>query len=147
MKANVVIVAVSLEAETHQPLMRLKEMEIGLEAEIHLVHVVPAILYARGMDLSVLTYPLPEERPDIEGSIIARLMEIKKQIFPDHKKVEFKCIFDSNEKMAFCDYVYHQQADLVVVATRGKHGLTNVFDSSFAQYQVRYSLTNVLVLK
>lgn len=147
MKAKKVIVAVSLEEETHKPLLQLKEMNIGPEAEIHLVHVVPTIIYARGMQLSVLTYPLPEERPKIEESILNKLSKIKEEIFPNHQNVKFKCLFDANEKAAFNDYVSEQHADLVVVATRGRHGLKNFFDSSFAQHQLKHAPANVLVLR
>jgi nucleotide-binding universal stress UspA family protein len=147
MKFNKLIVAVSLEAETHVSLMKLKTMDIHLDTEIHLVHIVPVILYARGLHLSALTYPLMEERPKIEEPILAKLTNIKTEIFPNHKNVTFKCIFDANEKMAFCDYVEHQQADLIVVATRSKHGIANFFDSSFAQFQLGHSSTNILVLR
>lgn len=147
MNAKKIIVAVSLEEETHRPLMQLKSMNIEKDAEIHLVHVIPTIIYARGMQFSVLTYPLPEERPKIEESIMAKLAEVKKEIFPDHKNVIFKCLFDANEKAAFNDYVEEQKADLVVVATRGRHGIKNFFDSSFAQHQLKYAPANVLVLR
>lgn len=147
MKINKLIIAVSLEPETHGPLMKLKNMNIDVDSEIHFVHVVPVILYARGLHLSAMTYPLMEERPKIEESILAKLAEIKKEVFPNHKNITFKCLFDANEKMAFCDYVEHQQPDLVVVATRSKHGISNFFDSSFAQFQLGHSSSNILVLR
>lgn len=147
MKCKKVIVAVSLEAATHGPLLKLKDMAIDRDAEIHLVHIVPVIMYARGLHLSVLTYPLPEERPKIELSILARLAEIKTEILPDFKNVIYKCLFDSNEKAAFSDYVAQEQADLIVIATRAKHGVMSFFDSSFAQHQVKHAITNVLVLR
>lgn len=147
MKCNKVIVAVSLEAETHGPLLKLKSMDIDPKTEIHLVHIVPVIMYGRGLHLSVMTYPLPEERPKIEAAILGRLAEIKNEIFPDAKNVNYKCLFDSNEKAVFSDYVDQQHADLIVVATRPKHGVMNFFDSSFAQYQVKHASTNILVLR
>lgn len=147
MKAKKIVIAVSLEEETLKPLQQLKNMDISKDAEIHLVHIVPTILYARGMQFSVLTYPLPEERPKIEEDIISRLKEVKKDIFPEAQDVIFKCLFDANEKAAFNDYVESQKAELVVVATRGRHGLKTMFDSSFAQHQLKYSPVNVLVLR
>jgi nucleotide-binding universal stress UspA family protein len=147
MNINKLVIAVSLEPETHGPLIKLKNMNIDADSEIHFVHVVPVILYARGLHLSALTYPLVQERPKIEETILAKLADIKKEIFPDHKNITFKCIFDGNEKMAFCDYVEHQQPDLVVVATRSKHGISNFFDSSFAQFQLGHSISDILVLR
>jgi nucleotide-binding universal stress UspA family protein len=147
MNCKKVIVAVSLEAETHAPLMKLKNMGIDRGAEIHLVHIVPIIVYGRGIHLSVMTYPLPEERPKVEEIILANLGEVKNELFPDYEKVILKCLFDSNEKSAFSDYVDQNKADLVVVATRPKHGLFNFFDSSFAQHQLKHASTDVLVLR
>lgn len=147
MKANKVIVAVSMEEETQRPLLQLQDLNFSRDTEIHLIHVMPVILYARGMDLTVLTYPLEEERPKIVETITGKLRKLAKDIFPEHTKIVYECLFDSNEKAAFCDYVQEQKADLVVVATRGKHGLKNFFDSSFAQHQLKHSPTNVLVLR
>lgn len=147
MKAKKIVIAVSLEEETLKPLQQLKNMDLTKDVEIHLVHVVPTILYARGMQFSVLTYPLPEERPKIEEGIITRLKDVKKDILPEAENVTYKCLFDANEKAAFNDYVEAQKADLVIVATRGRHGLKTIFDSSFAQHQLKYSPVNVLVLR
>jgi nucleotide-binding universal stress UspA family protein len=147
MKTKKLIVAVSLEEEAYKPLLGLKEMDIDSKVEIHLVHVMPIILCARGMDLTVQTYPLPEEKPRLQEQIIAALTDIKKEIFPTHKNVICKCLFAINTKAAFTDYVHEEKGDLVVVATRGKYGIKNFFDSSFAQHQVKHSAAKVLVLR
>ncbi len=147
MKVNKVIIAVSMEEETQRPLFQLKDLNFSHDTEIHLIHVMPVILYARGMDLTVLTYPLEEERPKIVDTVTDKLKKLASEIFPGHSNIVYECLFDSNEKAAFCDYVQEQKADLVVVATRGRHGLKNFFDSSFAQHQLKHSPTNVLVLR
>lgn len=147
MKVNKVIIAVSMEEETQKPLFQLKDLNFSPDTEIHLIHVMPVILYARGMDLTVLTYPLEKERPKIVETVTDKLKRLAKEIFPEHTNIVCECLFDSNEKAAFCDYVQEQKAGLVVVATRGRHGLKNFFDSSFAQHQLKHSPTNVLVLR
>lgn len=144
MKAQKVIVAVSLEEETYKALLQLRNMDIGKDVEIHLVHMFPVIIYAHGMSLNALTYPLPQEKPRIEEQMKASLNDLKKEIFPEHTNVQTKCLFDVNIKAAFTDYVEKEKADLVVVATRHRHGL---FDSSFAQHQLKHSPANVLVLR
>lgn len=147
MKFNKVIVAVSLEDETHKVLSQIKELEFLADAQIQLVHAFPVIFFARGMNLSVVTYPLMEERPELEKDALARLAKVKEEFLPNHQNVSYKCFFDMNEKAAFCDYVAKEKCDLVIVATRGKHGLKTIFDSSFAQYLLKYSHANLLVLK
>jgi len=141
------IVAVSLEEETHAPLLGLKDLKFLHGGEIHLVHVVPIILYARGMSFSMLTYPMEEERPRIKSEILSRLDGLRKELLPQEERVVLECLFGTNEKATFTDYVTAQKANLVIVATRGKRGIVNFFDSSFAQHQVKYAPTNVLVLR
>jgi nucleotide-binding universal stress UspA family protein len=147
MRSKIVVVAVSLEKETHQALLQLKTLDLRPDAEIHLVHVVPVIWYARGMQLSVLTYPLEEERPRIEQAILAKLSAVREELLPLHTNVTCRCLFDANEKAAFADYALKTQADLVVVASRNKHGVVTLFDSSFAQYQMKHSTANILILR
>lgn len=147
MKARKIMIAVGLEQETNAPLMKIKEMSISSDAEIHLVHIVPVILYARGMQFSVMTYPLDEDRPKIQEVITEKLKALGSDLFPGFKNIKYACLFDANEKAAFTNYVEEQKGDLVVVATRGKKGLSNFFDSSFAQHQLKYSPANVLVLR
>jgi len=147
MKSKIVVVAVSLEKETHRSLLQLKNMDISPDSEIHLVHVVPVIWYARGMQLSVLKYPLEVERPRIEQAILAKLIAVKEELLPLHTNVTCHCLFDANVKAVFADYAFKSQADLVIVASRNKHGVSTLFDSSFAQYQLRHSTANMLVLR
>lgn len=147
MKAKKIIVAVSLEEEAQKPLSAIKELDLDLDAEIHLVNVMPVILYARGMHFAVMTYPLPEERARIEERVTSALADLKEDILPKHQRIHYKCLFDSNIKAAFTEYVKKQNADLVIVATRGKHGLKTFFDSSFAHHQLKYSPANVLIIR
>lgn len=140
-------IAVSLEDELMVALSTIDSLDLSPQAEIHLVHVVPTILYARGMHPSVLTYPLPEDRPKIEEGIMAKLKAIQEKLFPGKDKIVLKCLFGSNEKEVFCDYLKEQKMDLAVVATRGKHGFPALFDSSFAQHLCRFSPVPVVVLR
>lgn len=147
MKAKKIIIAVGLQDELHKPLLQLKEMNFDENTEIHFVHVIPVTLSAHEMEFSIHAYPPPEERPRIEEKIVSAMKDLKQEIFPEHKNVHYKCLFDTNAKAYFNEYVEQQNADLVIVATRGKFGLKNFFDSSFAQHQLKHSPANVLILR
>lgn len=140
-------IAISLEEELISTMMQVETLELATDAEIHLVHVVPTILYARGMHPSALTYPLPEERPGIEQAIVDKLKVIAGRLFPRNKNIVLRCLFGQNEQETFCDYLKEHGADFAVVATRGKHGIATLFDSSFAQYLCRYSPVPLIVLR
>lgn len=147
MNMKKIIVAVSLDESTQRPLEYLKAMPIPLDAEILLVNMVTETLIPSDSDFAVYKYPGEGERPKIEEEISKILRKIKNEIFPGHQNVSTKILFDTNIKAAFTDFVEKQRPDLVVVATRGRHGIKNFFDSSFAQHQVKYSPANVLILR
>lgn len=69
MNAKKIIVAVSLDPATHEPLKKLRDIGLSPNSEIHLVHIIPVTLYAKGVHLSLLNYPLPDERPQMEEHI------------------------------------------------------------------------------
>ena len=147
MKLKKIIVAVSLDEATQRPFHYLEKMPIPLDSEIHLVHLVTETFYAKEMQFQVVTSPPVEDRPKIESEIVKKLLKLKKEIFPHHTNVSTKVIFDPNIKAAFVDYTEKQKPDLIIVATRGRHGIKSFFDSSFAQHQLKYSPANVLVLR
>lgn len=146
MKAKKIIIAVSLTEDTQKPFNYLKEISIPPDAEIQFVHMVTENVYFDEMELAV-TIPSQEEKRKIEEQITIKLQSLINEIFPLHKNVFTKVIFDSNIRAAFIDYVAKEKADLVVVATRRRIGIVDFFDSSFAQHQVKYSPANVLVLR
>ena len=147
MKSKKIIVAVSMEPATQRPLQKLREFNFLPDCEIQLIHVAPLILSVSGTELSIQTSPSEEERPKLEKNILNKLSELEHLIFPNHQNVISKVLFDSNEKAAFNDYVAVEKADFVVIATRGKHGHLNFFDSSFAQHQLNHSPANVIILR
>lgn len=147
MSITKVVVAVSLEDSLVEVLKKVKDIRLDPGFEIHLVHVFPVIVYARGMQFSALTYPMDSEKPEIEKQVMEKLSAIESEIFSQHAKVVKKCLFSSNEKAAFTEYVENTKAEMVIVATRKKHHNFNFFDSSFAQHQLKYSPAFVLVLR
>lgn len=128
MKEKKIIIAVALTEETQKPFLYLKEIPIPLNAEIQLIHMVTENVHG-------------------QDQINLKLEILKNEIFPLHTKIFTKILVDTNIRAAFTDYVAKEKADLVVVATRGRHGIKDFFDSSFAQHQVKYSPANVLVLR
>lgn len=147
MKLNKIIIAVSLDEATQKPFHYLKEMPIPMNCEIQLVNMVPESLNTSGMEFQLQAYPLIVDRPKLEEEIKKNLSALKHDLFPNHSNVMTHVIFDTNVKAAFTDHVKNQKADLVVVATRARHGIRSFFDSSFAQHQLKFSPVNVLVLR
>jgi nucleotide-binding universal stress UspA family protein len=146
MSVNKIIIAVNLPEETQRPLHFLRGFPYPPKAEIQLVHMVTESVYAAGME-SVQTFPSGEAKKKLEEQILAKLEQLRTELFSETTMIVTKVIFDSNVRKGFTEYVTNQGAELVIVATRGRLGMKDHFDSSFAQYQVKYSTANVLILR
>lgn len=142
-----IMIAVSLDEATQKPFHYLRELPIPLDSEIHIVHMATETFFTDGVEFEVRPYPPKEDRTKIVEEVKKKLLKFKEDIFPNHNRIGVHVVFDTNIKAAFTDYATQQKADLVVVATRGRQGMKALFDSSFAQHQLKYSPANVLVLR
>lgn len=146
MKPKKIIIAVGLIQEAEKPFQFLKEMPIHPDSEIQLIHMITENLYVDDLEFALST-PTENEKKLIVEQVTKKLQKFKDEFLPGLKNVSLKVLFDTNIRAAFTDHVKNQKADLVVVATRSRHGIKGLFDSSFAQHQVKYSPANVLVLR
>lgn len=141
-----VVVAVELDESLDDVAKSIKEMEFLKTSEIHFVNVFHTINYAVGMGSSPLIYPIEADRREIEVSILGKLDDFAKKAVPQgfDGKVFHHCLFSENQKHAFSDYVKKENADLIIVATKSKHGF---FESSFAQYVNKHTGASLLLIK
>jgi hypothetical protein len=58
-----------------------------------------------------------------------------------------KCFFTHSKESCLKDYLLQVNADLAVVATRGKHGIEGFFSSSLADFLCKYAICDVFVMK
>lgn len=121
------------------------KMDFMLDTEIHLVHVVRKMDYDDGLSFNA-TFPLYQDTDAIKEAVMAKLKSIAPEILPYQHigKIKFQCLFGFDPKHDFCQYLEEVKSDLVMVASRPKHGL---FESSFAYYVGRHAPCNVLVIK
>ena len=143
---NKVIVAVNQDPNLMAILRPLGRMQDLRNTELHLVHVFPTVTYPMLLSSTALTYPLADERQTLEQEVLSQLARATDGLFaPDSGvKVVFKCLFSEEPKRKFCEYAQQEKADTLIVLAREKHGL---FDSSFAQYVMKHSTANLVVIK
>ena len=58
-----------------------------------------------------------------------------------------KVFFAKSREEKISEYLDSAKPNLVVAATRGKHGIDGLFSSSLTDYLVKYSPCDVLVLR
>lgn len=115
------------------------------EAIVHLVHVFEIHMY--NADIVPVIYPTEAQYPEIEQSTLGILDKLTHDLGAREDQVRLKCFFSHSREERISSYLNDVQADLVVVATRGKHGIQGFFSSSLADFLCKYSPCDVLVLR
>lgn len=139
-----IVIAVDIAKEARGRFDELKELKFNSDSEIHLVYVFQEIGFNFAIDAYSMAYPLVNDRLEIEKSVNGALKDLVKEIFPKDLKVHTHCLFSENQKEKLCDVSDELKADVVILAARKRHG---IFESSFAQYMLKHSERNLLILK
>lgn len=116
--------------------------------EIHLVHIFETRVYNNEFAVSV--YPSPEQYKEVDEAVV-RILKTKAtelfKKFPAPEKCIYKCLHSTNVKDEMVQYLNANKPDLVVVPTRGLSGIKGFFTSSFAEFMIRHSPCNILVVR
>ncbi len=140
-----IVLCVDLREESLNTLKTVSKKIDMTGAKIHLVHAFE--IQAGVMEFATFVYPTEEQYPEIEKSVMELLGTLQKDLGLSDDRVEKHCYFAHSKEVAVKDYLDSKKADLVVLATRGKHGLEGFFASSLADYLCKYSPCDVLVLR
>ena len=98
-------------------------------------------------DIVPVIFPTEVQYPDIEASTLAILDKLSKELSIKPEQTQLKCYFSHSREEKIISYIKEVEADLVVVATRGKHGIEGFFSSSLADFLCKYSPCDVLVVR
>lgn len=144
--AKKVAIAVELDNELYEVLKDIRDMDFLNRAEVNIVHVSTVISYSFAVAGLPLSYPLEEDRERIRETVMGTLKKKAAEFLPDGlaEKVHYHCLFSEDPKRGFAHYVEKNGIDLVIVATKQKHGF---FESSFAHYVNKQTKADVLMLK
>lgn len=126
----------------------LKSMRHGFifqNANIHFLHVFEVHMY--NADLVPVIFPAEVQYPDIEASAVGILENLGNEMKIRNEQRTVKCFFSHSREEKIISYLSEVKADLVVVATRGKHGIEGFFNSSLADFLSKYSPCDVLVVR
>ena len=142
---NIVICA-NLNDDSLELLRALKGSALLKEsATIHMVHCFEIQIYTS--DLAPYVFPTKEKYPEIEEASLRVLDELREKLeIPKERSVE-KCFFSESPKKKIKDYLDEVDADLCIIATRGKHGSQGFFSSSFAEHMVKYSPCDIHIMR
>lgn len=141
---NIVICA-DLNQNSLDTLKTLRQSLDFENANLHFVHVFEIHMY--NADIVPVIFPTEVQYPEIEKSTLSILDKLAKDVGARSDQVKLKCFFSHSREEKISSYLKEVAADMVVVATRGKHGIEGFFSSSLADFLCKYSPCDVLVLR
>lgn len=141
---NLVICA-DLNQSSIDTLKTLNPHLLQQSARIHFLHVFEIHMF--NADLVPVIFPAEVQYPDLETSARGILANLAAEMKIAQDKHAIHCFFAHSREEKIISFLREVKADMVVVATRGKHGLEGFFNSSMADFLSKYSPCDVLVLK
>lgn len=142
-----VVICCSLEDENIELLKSLKGNPLLENAKLHFVHIFEIHVYTS--DFSPYIFPSEEKYPEIETASKNILKGIASSVCTEDelKNSELECYFAYSPKQKITEYIDEVDAELVVVASKQKHGIEGLFSSSFTEHLVKYSSCNIHILR
>lgn len=141
-----VVVCVDLNENSLGTLKKVRKDLNFNQTTLHFVHVFEIHMY--NAEIVPVVYPNEVQYPEIEKSALQILQKLATEITSDSQaSFTVKCFFSHSREEKIVHYINEVNADLVVVATRGKHGIEGFFSSSLADFLCKYSPCDVLVIR
>lgn len=126
----------------------LKQLPKTLDLKNTIIHLVHAFeIHFFNVDLLPTVYPTEEQYPEIEKSTLTILNQLGADLGLDPRNIEGHCFFTHSREQKIKEYLEEKDAGLVVVATRGQHGIEGLFSSSLADFLTKYSPCHVLIMR
>jgi nucleotide-binding universal stress UspA family protein len=139
------VLCTNLEAEG---LKSLERVIYDLDVKNSVIHIVRIVeIQTFGNEHYSGVYPEEKDYPALETYTYEKTFRLEEKLKLNHAKVINKCFFEINREDKILNYLKEINADLVVTATRGKHGIDGFFSSSFTDFLCKFSPCDVLVMR
>ena len=139
------VLCTTLEPHSIDTLKRVKDTIDLNNATVHIVTVIEIKVY--NLDLIPYIYPTEDQYDEMRSSAENIMHSLADNLGINQDSTVFNCFFDSNRENKIKDYLIDVEADLVITATRGKHGIDGLFSSSFTDFLCKFSPCDVLVMR
>ncbi len=139
------VLCTTLEEDSLETLKKLKNDISLADVRLHLITVIEKQIYT--VEMAPYIYPVESQYPAMESSALDLLRTLGSDLGVNPDNIIYKCFIEYDREKTVRDYLKAVNADLVVVATRGKHGLEGFFSSSFTDYLCKFSPCDFLVMR
>lgn len=121
----------------------LKKYSLIKAAELHYLHITQSYSYTYMVPPTV--FPTDDQKGDIKKFYQGVMESMHGKI--GQGEGQFHCLFDDSPKHAAAEFLKTTNPDLVVTATRGKHGFEGIFTSSFTEHLIKFAPCDVLAIR
>lgn len=148
MRPQRIVIAVPIEEHLLEPLYEWgRKFDFSHVESVHFVHVVKKNITP--LEFGLVESPDEATYKDMVPTIEKFLKDESQKILPENfqGQVSFRVTKDFHPEEEVIDILKELKATLIVVATRGKHGLDGLFHSSFTDYMVKFAPCDVFVVR
>lgn len=143
-----ITIALSVEDELLQPLYRWgSAFDFSEVKTIQLIHIIKK--HVAPIEFGLMESPdeatLREMIPTFKKFLENEGQKIIPSSFKGQINYEVKSDFHPNEKII--EYLQETKTELLVLSTRGKHGLDGFFHSSFTDYMTKFAPCDLFVVR
>lgn len=128
---------------------KINKIQWENKPEVILCHVFLRKVYADNFFIS--SYPAKDDEESIEKAVLQVLQDLGNEIFgslvgeaPSWRAL---CLIATSKKSALSDYIFEKDINEVFVGTSNKHGISEIFTSSLAEYLVSNTPCDIRVFK
>lgn len=139
-----ILVPLDFSPPSRQALRFAREWAARFGSEIVLLHVLEPITTFSGFGAEPFVPPIPP--PDLHDQARSELEKLVHQEFPDSAKVSVQ-LRDGAAYHEIANAARDLQADLIIISTHGRTGLSHVLMGSTAERVVRHATCPVLTLR
>jgi nucleotide-binding universal stress UspA family protein len=148
MKALNIVIAVPLEEELLTPLYfwgkRFDWSHVGVVSFVHIVkkNITP-------LEFGLIEIPDESTYQEMVPTLKTFLQDQARRIIPRHFQGEIAFYLDSDfsPEDGINEIIHKLKGDLLIVSTRGKHGLEGFFHNSFSEHMIKHAPCDVYVVR
>lgn len=148
MRYENIIVAMPLEEELLNPLYDWgKRFDWSEVQSVHFVHIVKKNITP--LEFGLMEMPDENAYQEMVPTIEKFLKDEARKFVPPNllNKASFHVSADFHPEDKIVEFINFLKADLIVVATRGRHGFNGLFHSSFTDHMVKFAPCDVFVVR
>ena len=141
-----IVVATDFSEGARAGLVKAAQLAEEMGAKVTVVHVLDpsplAPLAAQGEAAKQL-----EAEQDVERAIHDALLKVAKLYFSNVESVKTALVMSPSADQGLCHYAEKEDADMIVISTHGRTGLTHLLIGSVAEKVVRHAPCPVLTVR